>query len=59
MGKARCMITVEDARKNLSKEVNEKLSDEDVAAVIADAYTIGILAVEQYLQEKKKNVNKG
>jgi hypothetical protein len=53
------MITVEDARKNLSKEVNEKLSDEDVAAVIADAYTIGILAVEQYLQEKKKNVNKG
>lgn len=53
------MITIEDARKTLSEEVNQELSDEDVAAVIADAYVIGRLAVKEYLREKKKNVNKG
>lgn len=48
------MVTIEDARKTLSKEVSEKLTDEEVAAVLADAYVIAKLAVNDYLREKKK-----
>lgn len=47
------MITTEQARKKLSKEDNDKYSDEQVQSIIDDCYKIADLAIDVYLEEKK------
>ena len=45
-------ITIEQARKALPQ--GYKISDEELTAVIADAYTVANLAVKDYLRSKQR-----
>ncbi len=45
------MITIEQARKKLPK--GYAITDEELSAVIADAYLIANFAVSDYLRDKK------
>lgn len=45
-------VTIEQARQSLPK--GYEISDEELSAVIADAYLIAKLAVKDYLNFKKK-----
>ena len=45
-------ITIEQARKKLPKEENDKLTDDEVQSIINDVRTIANIAINEHLKDK-------
>lgn len=49
------MLSIEQARTYLDEKTNKEMSDEQVAAIMADCYTLADIVIENYLDKKKLN----
>lgn len=49
------MISIEKARTYLDEKTNKEMTDEQVAAIMADCYTLADIVIDDYLEKKKLN----